>query len=145
MTDDSVERTDASEEVAVSDTPGATAGEVRSDSPGEGSGAREVEVPMELFKTVTVFATLIAMVLVLFGFMFLDAATVQTGPLLWLLDAVTGWIGVSYDADALRVPFGLVGLASICVGAFVYAFSTRFRARGMGKSKDGSDEDSGNG
>jgi len=110
-------------------------------APGEG----DVVVPLRLYKTVTVMATLIAILSVLLGFMFLDAATVQTGPLLWVLDAVTGAIGVSYDPGALTIPFGLAGLGLIVLGAAVYAFSTRFRTEGMGKSKDDTDEESNNG
>ncbi|MFC6951646.1 DUF7315 family membrane protein [Halorubellus litoreus] len=92
-------------------------------------GSREVEVPMRLYKTVTVFATLIAMVAVILGFVALDVATnrAQASP------------------DEVNVVLALVGLGSIVLGAFVYAFSTRFRTEGMGKSKDESDEGSGNG
>ncbi|WP_227131798.1 DUF7315 family membrane protein [Halorubellus salinus] len=92
-------------------------------------GSREVEVPMRLYKTVTVFATLIAMVAVILGFVALDVATnrAQASP------------------DEVNVVLALAGLGSIVLGAFVYAFSTRFRTAGMGKSKDESDEGSGNG
>ncbi|NHN42310.1 hypothetical protein G9C85_11830 [Halorubellus sp. JP-L1] len=96
---------------------------------GGSRGSREVEVPMRVYKTVTVFATLIAMVAVILGFVALDAATNRA----------------QAAASDVNVVLALAGLGSIVLGAFVYAFSTRFRTRGMGKSKDESDEGSGNG
>lgn len=92
-------------------------------------GPREVEVPMRLYKTVTVFATLIAMVAVVLGFVALDVATNRA----------------QAAASEVNVALAVAGLASIVLGGFVYAFSTRFRTPGMGKSKDESAEDSGNG
>lgn len=84
---------------------------------------------MRVYKTVTVFATLIAMVAVILGFVALDVATNRA----------------QADPSEVNVLVALGGLGSIVLGAFVYAFSTRFRTEGMGKSKDESDEDSDNG
>jgi hypothetical protein len=95
----------------------------------ESGGSRSVEVPMRLYKTVTVFATLIAMVAVIVGFVVLDVATNRAR-------------AAASDVDLV---LAVVGLGCIVFGAFVYAFSTRFRATGMGKSKDESDEEPDNG
>lgn len=95
-----------------------------------GSRGREVVVPMRLYKTVTVVATLLAMVGVVAGFVFLDAATGQgSADGLAEIDPVTA----------------LLGLACIVAGAATYALSTRFRAEGMGRSKTDEDESSGDG
>lgn len=95
----------------------------------EGVPTRDVVVPMRLYKTVTVFSTLIAIVLVLGGFVLIDLAT----------DRATAEVS---EIDPL---VAILGLAGIVGGAAVYAFSTRFRAEGMGKHKDESDEPSDNG
>jgi hypothetical protein len=91
--------------------------------------SRDVVVPLRLYKTVTVFSTLFAVVFVLAGFILLDVAT----------DRATAELS---EIDPL---LAILGLVSLVGGAAIYAFSTRFRAEGMGKSKDESDEDSGNG
>jgi heme A synthase len=91
--------------------------------------SRDVVVPLRLYKTVTVFSTLFAVVFVLAGFILLDVAT----------DRATAELS---EIDPL---LAILGLVSLVAGAGIYAFSTRFRAEGMGKSKDESDEDSGNG
>jgi hypothetical protein len=102
------------------------------DSPdsGGGAGGREVVVPMRLYKTVTVVATLLAMVGVVVGFVFLDAATGQ---------------GSADGIEEIDPVTALLGLGFIVGGAATYAFSTRFRAEGMGRSKTDEDESSGNG
>ncbi|WP_332898581.1 MULTISPECIES: DUF7315 family membrane protein [unclassified Haladaptatus] len=92
-------------------------------------GARDVEVPIRLYKTITVFSTLFAVVAVVGGFLVIDAATQQS----------------SLAADEVNLPIALVGIGLIALGAIVYAFSTRFRAQGMGKSKDDADEPQDNG
>jgi len=94
-------------------------------APGDGnSGRRDVVVPLRLYKTVTVFSTLFAIAFVLGGFVLLDVAT----------DRATA------DVSEINLVLALLGLAGIVGGAAVYVFSTRFRAEGMGKSKDQSDE-----
>lgn len=100
------------------------------DRPGSsGRAAREVVVPLRVYKTVVVFSTLIAVALVVGGFAVLDVATRRARLPLSDVDPV----------------LALAGLAMLVAGALVYAFSTRFRARGMGKPKDEGDESSNNG
>jgi len=94
-----------------------------------GPRGREVEVPLRLYKTVTVVATLLAMAGVIAGFILLDSATNRA----------------TADLSEVNVVLALLGLALIVGGAAVYAFSTRFRTAGMGKSKDDTDEESDNG
>jgi hypothetical protein len=87
--------------------------------PREGPTGREIVVPMSIYKVVTVMATLLAMVGVVGGFVLLDAATNRANA----------------PIDEVNPVVALFGLAFIVAGAAVYAFSTRFRAEGMGKSK----------
>ncbi len=100
--------------------------------PTEGPAGREVVVPADLYKTVTVMSTLLAIATVVGGFVLLDTATNRAQ--------------ASFsDIDPLLALFGL-GL--IVGGAAAYAYSTRFRAAGMGTSAgdDGSgpeDDDEG--
>lgn len=99
---------------------------------------RDVVVPLEVYKAVTVFSTLFAVGAVLAGFVLLDWGTNRA------------------QADPSEVNLALVvaGLFAIALGAVTYAFSTRFRAEGMtgaetesgkGNSKDEADPDAGNG
>ncbi|MFC4988172.1 MULTISPECIES: DUF7315 family membrane protein [Saliphagus] len=92
----------------------------------DGPDRHDVVVPLRLYKTVTVFSTLIAIVSILAGFALLDAATNRA-------QADIGEIGVGLS---------IVGVALIATGALTYAFSTRFRAAGMGNAKDEPDEGS---
>ncbi|USZ68728.1 hypothetical protein NGM10_03075 [Halorussus salilacus] len=98
------------------------------DTEGE-TRAREVVVPLRLYKVVTVFSTMFAVAFVVGGFVVLDTATQRA----------------SLDIEEINVPLAVLGVAMIVAGSVVYAFSTRFRAEGMGKPKDGSDEPSNNG
>jgi hypothetical protein len=138
------ERADAGGESMAAPTPnddGDTAGEKRGGGAepvgtGDGSDAREdddktrdVEVPMRVYKAVTVFTTLFAVVTVVGGFVVLDSATNRARASFSEIDPL----------------LALVGIGLIVAGAAAYAFSTRFRAEGMGKSKDDTDEDSDNG
>lgn len=96
---------------------------------GDDKRGREVVVPERLYKSVTVFSTLFAVVSVVLGFVSLDTAT----------DA-----GRAAPSE-VSVPLAVLGVALIAVGGFVYAFSSRFRARGMAKDKDSGDESTDNG
>ncbi|MFC6871959.1 DUF7315 family membrane protein [Halobellus marinus] len=99
---------------------------------------------MPIYKIVTVFSTLIAVVGVVFGFMLLDAATLNVS---FLGNAVRGaftLLGIGIADGLLSAVFAAVGLAMIAFGAGVYVLGTRFRARGMGNAQEGSDEDSNN-
>ena len=79
---------------------------------------------MRVYKTVTVFSTLFAVVFVLGGFLLLDRAT----------DRATAALS---EVDPVLAVLGLLGIVA---GAAVYAFGTRFRAEGMGTPKGESDE-----
>ena len=115
------------------------------------AGGRDVLVPMRLYKTVTVFSTLIAVVCVVGGFVLLDAATGSGGIVRALAGLVlVGGLGadpaaVSSAFRALAPAFAVGGLAVIGLGAGVYIVGSRFRARGMGNSQDDTDEPSSNG
>ncbi|WP_436906946.1 DUF7315 family membrane protein [Halosimplex marinum] len=95
----------------------------------EGARAREVVVPDAVYKRVTVFSTLFAVAAVVVGFLLLDAAT----------DRATA------ELSEVQPLVALAGVGLIVVGGATYAFSTRFRADGMGNAKDETDEISDNG
>jgi len=79
------------------------------------AGRRDVVVPLRVYKSVTVFSTLFAILAIVIGFATLDAATNR------------GMASVS----AIDPLLALLGLGAILFGAVVYAFSTRFRTEGM--------------
>ncbi|SFR47536.1 DUF7315 family membrane protein [Halogeometricum limi] len=106
----------------------------------ERGGRREHVVPMRLYKTVTVFSTLIAVVGVVVGFMFLDAATLNVSFLGALVTGLLAALGVSVADGIVNTALAVLGLALIGFGAGVYTIGTRFRAQGMGKSQEDSDE-----
>lgn len=86
-------------------------------------------VPLRIYKTITVFSTLFAILGVVGGFVLLDAATNRTQAPIEEIDPLVAGLG----------------LLLIVGGSVVYAFSTRFRAEGMGNAKEQSDEDSDDG
>ena len=92
-------------------------------------GRRDVVVPRELYKVVTVFSTLIAIVAVVGGFVLLDTATNRT------LAA----------ASEVNLPLAIGGVGLIVLGAATYAFAARFRTQGMGSPNNDADGESGNG
>jgi hypothetical protein len=129
-TDDGAPGTTTAEE----DGPDGTAGDRDADvapggeasergASGTGPRGRDVEVPFEVYKAVTVFSTLFAIGAVVLGFVLLD----------WGTERATA------DLSDVNVAITVAGLACIALGAGTYAFSTRFRARGMGNAKDGAD------
>jgi hypothetical protein len=124
----------------------ADGGDATTDAGADGSGGRdrEVVVPMRLYKTVTVYATLAAVLLVVLGFTFLDAATGQGGVLLWLARRLPVSVPTP-DAGTTRAVFAFAGLATILAGAWVYVMGARFRAEGMGTDKDEGDQPPGDG
>ncbi|WP_336338990.1 DUF7315 family membrane protein [Haloarcula brevis] len=85
-----------------------------------GSERRDVVVPLRVYKAVTVFSTLFAVISVVAGFILVDVATQRA----------------SAPASEIDVPVAIAGIACILAGTVVYAFSTRFRTEEMGKSKD---------
>jgi len=97
---------------------------------GDGDGnSRDVVVPLRLYKTITVFSTLFAIVFVLGGFILLDSATARA----------------TADVGEIDPILAILGLGGLVGGAAIYAFSTRFRAEGMGKPKDDTAERSDDG
>lgn len=90
---------------------------------------RDVTVPMEIYKVVTVFSMLLAIGLVVGGFLVLDSATDQATADVEDVDAITA----------------LLGVGLIAFGGVVYVFSTRFSPEEMGNAKDDASQDSGNG
>ena len=124
MVSDDTPDDDDSDSTASDDDPRVSDAEVAVDTSG-----RDIVVPLRLYKTVTVFSTLIAIVSILGGFVLLDRGTQRA-------------TASPEDVNLLLVA---VGLALIVGGSAVYAFSTRFRTAGMGKSKDDTAEDSDNG
>ncbi|HET7323609.1 MAG TPA: hypothetical protein VFJ06_04695 [Halococcus sp.] len=105
----------------------------------DNNGPREVTVPLRAYKAVTVFSTLVAIVCVIFGFAFLDAATAGTGP----LAVVFGFLSIQTESNAFTLVGALVGFAFIGLGAGTYVLGTRFHAEGMGKTQEDSDQSSG--
>ncbi|WP_380681562.1 DUF7315 family membrane protein [Salinigranum sp. GCM10025319] len=100
---------------------------------------------MRLYKTITVFSTLIAVVTVVAGFLFLDAATLQVSFLRTVIAAVLDAVGLSVPTGVLSTVLAVFGLVVIGFGAGVYTLATRFRAEGMGKPQEDADELSDNG
>jgi hypothetical protein len=104
-------------------SPSATGDPADQSDPARG-GRPEVVVPMDLYKTVTVFSTLIAITLVVGGMIALDAATARA----------------TAEPEEIELPVAFLGVAAIVLGAGTYAFAARFRAEGMGNPKDADDE-----
>ena len=92
-------------------------------------GRREVVVPERLYRTVTVFSTLIAIVGVVAGFVLLDMATKNA----------------TASFEEVNVWLAGLGILAILGGGATYAYASRFRAEGMRKDKDATDEPSNNG
>ena len=109
------------------------------------SGRRDVVVPLRLYKTVTVFSTLIAVVAVVVGFALLDAATLRVSLLRGVVVLVLSAVGLLPPERLLSAGLAVAGLVVVGAGAAVYTLGTRFRARGMGKSQDDTDEGSNDG
>ncbi|PSQ18999.1 hypothetical protein BRD04_10350 [Halobacteriales archaeon QS_9_67_17] len=89
----------------------------------ESAGGRDVAVPMHVYKAVTVFSTLFAIVAVVVGFVLLDEATQRA----------------TAAPEEVNIALAVAGLLTIATGAGTYAFSTRFRAAGMGNPKHEAD------
>lgn len=111
----------------------------------DGRGSRDIVVPLRLYKTVTVFSTLIAVCCVVVGFALLDAATLQVSLVREFLVDGFGLVGFSPASEVLTGAFAMLGLATIAFGAGVYVVGTRFRAEGMGNAQDDDAEESTNG
>ncbi len=111
----------------------------QTDSPS--SGRRDIVVPLRLYKTITVFSTLIATICILTGFILLDAATLQVSVLrtVFLLGFET--VGLTISQDVFSVVLGIGGLTLMALGAGVFVLSSRFRAEGMGNSQEDTAEE----
>lgn len=109
------------------------------------TGPRDIVVPARLFKLVTVVTTLLAIPTVVLGFMFLDAATLQTNVARRTVLFVVSWLGLPIDESLVSILLGLVGVGLIAAGAGIYIVGSRFRAAGMGNAEDDTAEDSTNG
>ena len=153
--DEGSARGDSGEPAAVEGTDAADERTAEADdSEGEGEdegvrsrddGTREVVVPLRLYKTVTVFSTLIAVVCVVSGFMLLDAATLQWSFLRRSISELLSLLGVGVAREVVSAVLALAGLGVIGLGAGVYVLGTRFRASGMGNSQEDSSEGVDNG
>ncbi|MFB6131328.1 MAG: hypothetical protein ABEJ28_10965 [Salinigranum sp.] len=100
---------------------------------------------MRVYKTVTVFSTLLAVVFVVVGFTFLDAATLQLSAIRQLVDAALAALGLAIPGNVVAGVLAAIGLLAIGFGAAVYIIGARFKPRGMGNSQEDSDEGSDNG
>jgi hypothetical protein len=110
-----------------------------------GRGRRDVVVPLRLYKTITVFSTLIAAASILAGFILLDAATLQVSVLRGLLVLAIEAVWTTPDQGLLSGLLGVAGLCLMALGSGVFVLSSRFRTAGMGNSQDDADEESING
>lgn len=113
--------------------------------PVEEAGPRDIVVPTRLFKLVTVATTLLAVPTVVLGFMFLDAATLQTSVARATVLFVVNWLGIPVDESVVSILLGFVGIGLIALGAGIYIVGSRFRAAGMGNAEEDTDEQSTNG
>jgi hypothetical protein len=103
------------------------------ESPATGRrGRRDVVVPLRLYKTVTVFSTLLAVLAVVAGFTFLDAATLRVSLVRGIVVGVLSAVGLRPPPDVLGALLAVTGLVTIGLGAGVYTLGTRFRTAGMG-------------
>lgn len=105
------------------------------------TGRRDVVVPMRLYKTITVFSTLIATACILAGFILLDAATLQVSVLRNLVLLAFETVGLGLDQSLFSVLLAIAGLSLMALGSGVFILSSRFRAAGMGNSQEDTDEE----
>ena len=114
--------------------------DVASDDTGEATGRRDVVVPMRLYKTITVFSTMIATACILAGFILIDAATLQVSILRSVLLGGLMAIGLTVEQEVFTALLGIGGLSLMAIGTGVFVLSSRFRAPGMGNPQEDSDE-----
>ncbi len=120
-------------------------GSAPTDGTESSGGRRDVVVPLRLYKTITVFSTLIAAISILAGFILLDAATLEVSVLRGVIVAAIGVVGITPDQSLLSGLLGVAGLGLMALGSGVFILSSRFRADGMGNAQEDSDEQSSNG
>ncbi|WP_066414861.1 DUF7315 family membrane protein [Halorubrum aethiopicum] len=145
--DESDDAGDREEYQAVDDTGDPIAVDDEADprnepvGPRTGPNGREVVVPLRLYKTVTALSTLAAVVTYLIGFVLVDAATIQVSVVRRLIVFALGSVGIGLAADTLTALLAIGGVGSILLGTAVYVLGTRFRAQGMGKPQEDSNEE----
>ena len=108
---------------------------------GDDGGRRDVVVPLRLYKTITVFSTLIAAGSILAGFILLDAATLELSVLRSLIVSAIEAVGLTPNQDLLGGLLGVAGLGLMAFGSGVFVLSSRFRAPGMGNAQEDADEE----
>ncbi len=134
----------ASQRDATAERPDTT-GEEDAFGPVNDAGPRDIVVPTRLFKLITVVTTLLAVPTVVLGFMFLDAATLQTSVARGTVLFILSWLGIPVEETVVSALLGLVGITLIAAGAGIYVVGSRFRAAGMGNAEEDTDEESTNG
>ncbi|MEA1931302.1 MAG: hypothetical protein U9O06_07115 [Euryarchaeota archaeon] len=125
----------------MSDSDAATEGRGTAATDTDEGGRRDVVVPLRLYKTITVFSTLIAAASILAGFILLDAATLQVSVLRNLIVSAIEAVGVTPNQDLLGGLLAIAGLGLMAFGSGVFILSSRFRAAGMGNAQEDADED----
>jgi hypothetical protein len=102
-----------------------------------------IVVPMRMYKGITVFSTLLAVVLVVFGFFMFDAATQDQNLIRQAVVGLLSLVGLEEPVGVLDVGFGLLGITMILVGAGSYILGTRFKTADMlgGDSAEETDDD----
>jgi hypothetical protein len=123
----------------------ADSGDANADTDASTDNRRDVIVPLAIYKRVTVVSTVLASLLVVLGFLLLDAATKQTRLLRQPIEAGLGWLGLAIGGGTLSTILGLLGLGVIATGAAIYVFGARFRTEGMGSDKTARGEHDDNG
>ncbi|MFC7136486.1 DUF7315 family membrane protein [Halobaculum litoreum] len=98
-------------------------------------------VPIALYKRITAYSTLTAVVAVVLGFVMLDAATLQVSLTRRFVVGAFGAVGVVPPETFLTALFSVVGLGLIAFGAGVYVLGSRFRAAGMTAENGNSQDD----
>jgi len=86
---------------------------------------------MRVYKGITVFSTLLATALVVFGFFLFDAATRLDNPIREIAVWAVGLTGVTPSTGVVNVAFGLLGVGVLLVGAGSYILGTRFKTAEM--------------
>ncbi|WP_241991892.1 hypothetical protein [Halorubrum sp. SS7] len=89
-----------------------------------------------MYKAVTVFSTLAAVVTFLIGFTLVDAATLQISFVRTIIVYLLDNAGILPPEDVLVAILAITGVGFILLGTAVYVLGTRFRGQGMGKSQD---------
>lgn len=95
------------------------------------TGKRTVTVPLEVYKSVTVFSTLVATILVVLGFTMFDAAIFESSIIRQFVLALLDGVGLVPSDRVLSTAFALFGLVLIASGAVIYIIGARFRASEM--------------